>query len=434
MNVFELLENRGFIYQSTDETAIRERLGKGNATFYIGFDPTADSLHVGHLLPLMAAWWLRKAGHNPIVLIGGGTALVGDPSGKTQMRQMLDAAAIGKNCDSLEKQIRGFFTSADARDQSSNNEGQTKVLNNHHWLSGLNYIEFLRDIGKCFSVNKMLTADSVKLRLETGLSFLEFNYMLLQAYDFYYLFKNNNCELQFGGQDQWGNIVAGIDLVRRIVGKPAFGATFPLLTDRQGNKFGKSVEGAVWLDGQKTSVFDYYQFWRNVDDTEVPRLLALYTILPMEEVTRLGNLKDPEINRAKEILAFEATLLAHGFEAAKQTYQAVARQFGSADPECRISTSSKIKSISVNNEVSDLPAFYLELGDVEKGVWIAKLLVLCGLEKSNGGARRLILGGGAYINDERITDVNLEISTKDFVDGQIILRSGKKNIRRIAIR
>jgi tyrosyl-tRNA synthetase len=303
MNAFDQLQARGFLYQLTAEAEIRDRLASGPLTFYVGFDPTADSLHVGHLLPVMAMRLLQQAGHRPIAIVGGGTAMVGDPSGKNEARQLLTREQIIANTAALKGQLSRFLDFG---------PGKALLLDNADWLLNLGYIEFLRDIGKHFSVNKMLTADSVKSRLETGLSFLEFNYMLLQAYDFAVLARDHQCLLQLGGQDQWGNIVAGTDLIRRLHSTQAYGATFPLLLNSQGQKFGKSVAGAIWLDAERTPAFDYYQFWRNVADDEVTRLLGFFTCLPLDEIQRLGALPAPAINRAKEILAWEATALAHG--------------------------------------------------------------------------------------------------------------------------
>ncbi len=433
MNVFDLLTERGFIYQLTDDLEIKERLAAGRLVFYIGIDPTADSLHIGHLLPLMAARWLQQYGHKPIILIGGGTAMVGDPSGKTEMRMMLTEEEIESHGQALKNQLKRFIVIDKQTDGSATEDNAAIVLNNCDWLQNLKYIDFLRDFGRHFSVNKMLATESVKLRMETGLSFLEFNYSLLQSYDFYILAKDYDCVLQLGGQDQWGNIVAGVDLTRRVLSRPVYGMTFPLLTDSQGRKFGKSVDGAVWLDKSKTSVFDYYQFWRNVDDADVGKLLFFYSALPIDEIKRLALMGDPEINRAKEILAFEATSLAHGIDAAKKAFIAAASQFGYADKECKIDTSSKITRIDIKDDSSNLPSFTITSADVNKGYWIVKLIVDSGLEKSNGSARRLIKGGGAYLNDIRITDIDKEIKLSDFTRDIMTLRSGGKNIRQILL-
>ncbi len=430
MDAFKTLSQRGFIYQTTDDDGLPDRLAGDAMSFYLGIDPTADSMHIGHLLPLMAARWLQRFGHKPILLVGGGTAMIGDPSGKTDMRQMLDRAELQHNAARISSQIARFIHCDDA---VVGDGPAAAIVDNAEWLIDLNYIAFLRDIGCHFSVNRMLAAESVKLRLDTGLSFLEFNYMLLQAYDFYVLARDRGCSLQLGGQDQWGNIVAGIDLTRRLLGRSVYGITVPLLTDRQGRKFGKTVDGAVWLEADKTSIFDYYQFWRNVEDDDVKKLLFLFTTLPADEIERLGALVDPEINRAKEILAYEATALAHGAAAAARTYLAAAGRFGFADPESRIETTSAIVAITPAQVAADLPTVTLSHSDLGDGIWIARLLVLAGLGNSNGAARRLISGGGAYLNDQRITDVDLEVGPSDFVDGALLLRAGKKNIRRVVL-
>ncbi|HCN09440.1 MAG TPA: tyrosine--tRNA ligase, partial [Lentisphaeria bacterium] len=339
MKAHDVLEERGFLYQLTDEEVVADRLNGEPATFYIGFDPTADSLHVGHLLPIMAARILQRAGHRPIMLVGGGTAMVGDPSGKTEMRQMLTHEQIQANTGHIRMQLERFVEFGDDK---------ARMVDNADWLLGLKYVEFLRDIGRHFSVNRMLAAESVKQRLEAGLSFLEFNYSLLQAYDFYVLARDYDCEFQLGGQDQWGNIVAGVDLTRRMLSRAVYGATIPLLTDQAGKKFGKTEAGAVWLDTGRTSVFDYYQFWRNSADTDVIQLLAYFTDLPIDQVQRLGSLQDIGINRAKEILAYEATAMAHGADAAKQAFVAAGKQFGFADPQGTIETTSAVAAISVD--------------------------------------------------------------------------------------
>lgn len=446
-NGFDILNERGFIYQLTDDKAIGNALNSKPTSFYLGIDPTADSLHIGHLLPLMAARWLQSCGHRPIILIGGATAMIGDPSGKTEIRKLLTTTEITENSSGLVKQISRIMNLATLGDTpgteiTTGNDGDPPrhgsfsdalVLNNTTWLADLNYLEFLGEFGRHFSVNRMLTADSVKLRLEQGLSFLEFNYMLLQAYDFLVLYKEHECGIQLGGQDQWGNIVAGVELIRRALGKSAYGLTLPLLTDRNDQKFGKTVDGAIWLDSKKTSVFDYYQFWRNTDDADVTRLLALFTTLPIDEVQRLGGLADPDINRAKEILAFEATSLIHGQETAEKTFLAVSSQFGFADPEAVIPTSSAVALVKSTVAITDLPTISVGKDQIEIGYWIVKLFVDAGLGKSNGDVRRLIDGGGAYLNEEKVTKIEKEITLEDFTDGVLLIRAGKKNIRRIVI-
>ncbi|OGV58994.1 MAG: tyrosine--tRNA ligase [Lentisphaerae bacterium GWF2_52_8] len=428
INAYEVLKRRGFIYQATDEAALTKTLGDAPTVFYVGFDPTADSLHVGHLLPIMAMRQLQKAGHIPIVLVGGATALVGDPSGKQEARPILDKEKVAANAAALKQQLSRFISVED---------GRAIFVNNADWFRDLLYIDFLREIGSRFSVNKMLSAESVKLRLETGLSFLEFNYMILQAYDFQVLNKAHKCRIQFGGQDQWGNIVAGVDLVRRMNQEEVFGATFPLLMNSQGQKFGKTAAGAVWLDPQRSSTFDYYQFWRNCDDGDVARLLCFFTGLPVDEIERLAALPAPAINRAKEILAYEATSLAHGSEEATKNYLAAGAKFGFADAEGRIATTSAISKVrvsSANAGFADLPSFSVPDSELEgTGVWIVKLLTDSGLCKSNGDARRLIQGGGAYLNDEKISDPNATLHRDNIKDGAAILKAGKKSVRRITI-
>jgi tyrosyl-tRNA synthetase len=426
MNCFNELKERNFIYQTTDDEHIPEILNRGKNVYYVGFDPTADSLHVGHLLPVMAIRHVQAAGNIPIVLIGGATALVGDPSGKQEARPIMSKEKVADNAAAIKSQLAHFIdTSA----------GNAIFVNNADWFASMLYIDFLREVGHRFSVNKMLTAESVKLRLETGLSFLEFNYMLLQAYDFYVLNKEHNCTFQLGGQDQWGNIVAGIDLVRRMSSKEAYGITMPLLTNERGEKFGKSVAGAVWLDEKKTSVFDYYQFWRNSADGEVEKLLNYFTVLPIDEIKRLGRLQAPEINRSKEILAFEATKLAHGHDAASRAYLAACAKFGFSDPNGKIETTSSVKAvISDAGSIADLPTYKITAANFAAGgIWIVKLMTDSGLCISSSDARRLIKGGGAYVNDTRISDEKATIGKADFTDGSLLLKAGKKNVRRIVI-
>jgi tyrosyl-tRNA synthetase len=421
-NALDILEERGFLYQLTDAVGLKKRLGEESMTFYVGFDPTGNSLHIGHLLPVMAMRWLQQCGHRAIALVGGGTAMVGDPSGKTEARPILTASEIDANAEAIKGQLSRFLDFSNDR---------AELVNNADWLRDLNYIEFLRDVGCHFSINRMLAAESVKMRLETGISFLEFNYMLLQSYDFYVLKRDRGCDLQLGGQDQWGNIVAGCDLVRRMLGQESFGATFPLLLKGDGQKFGKTASGAVWLDTQRTSPFDYYQFWRNVDDADVDRLLGFFTALPMDEVHRLGALPAPAINRAKEILGFEATLLAHGFEEATRAYLAAGGEFGFADPDGKIATSSRVTEVKTTQVNSDLPTLTVPKDELAEGIWVVKLFIDSGLAKSNGEVRRLIKGGGCYLNDGRIADDKLNVTLDDLRDGQLMIRSGKKNRRRV---
>lgn len=420
---FEDMQRRGYFYQFTDEESVAKLLNETSTSFYVGFDPTADSLHTGHLLPVMAARRLQQFGHRPIMLVGGATALVGDPSGKQEARPILSIETVAKNSEAIKKQLSKFV-----------NFDNALFVNNADWFAGMLYLDILRDIGPHFSVNRMLSMDSVKLRMETGITFLEFNYMILQSYDFIHLNDAYKCELQIGGQDQWGNIVSGVELGRRVKGKQLYGATLPLLTDSNGKKFGKSVAGAVWLDVNKTSVFDYYQFWRNVDDHDVCRLLYLFTTLPSEEIEEFKKLQAPEINRAKEILAFETTLLAHGFDEARNTYIAAGSKFGFADPENKIHTTSSIKYIKLASCTENLPTYEISKDKIDAGVWIVETLALSGLCSSNGEARRLIQGGGAYVNNSKISDINYNLTSKDFLDGEVIIKAGKKNIKRLVIK
>ena len=420
-NVYHIFKDRGFIYQTTDDQALEKLLGKKKVTCYIGFDATADSLHVGSLVPIMGLFHMQRCGHRPIALLGGGTTLVGDPSGRTEMRQMMTVEQIGSYARSIREQMASYLDFK---------EGHALMLNNADWLVPLNYIEFLRDIGKHFSVNRMLAAESYRMRLETGLSFIEFNYMLLQSYDFYILARDWECELQMGGQDQWGNIVAGSDLIRRMMGKQVFGMTFPLLMNASGEKFGKTAAGSVWLDKNKTTVFDFYQFWRNVDDQDVKKCLGLFTLLPIEEVRRLGRLKEQRINRVKEILAYEVTKMAHGRDEAVNVYRSAVTQFGAADPECSVKTSSDILDIVLERQ-SSLPTVKLPGSSLKDGIWVVLLFVKSGLCSSNGEARRLIRQGGAYLKDEKVIDENLEITSEDLVDGGLIIRAGQKRYKKV---
>ena len=417
---FEDLKVRGFIYQNTSEDAIKKLLSEEKVYYYVGFDPTGDSLHVGHLLPVMAMRRLQQAGHVPIVMVGGATGQIGDPSGKSEARVILSKEVVAHNAECIRKQLSRFIS-----------EDNAIFVNNAEWFNDMLYLDFLRDIGSKFSVNKMLTAESVKMRLETGLSFLEFNYMILQAYDFYMLNKKFGCKLEMGGQDQWGNIVAGTELVRRLSQQEVHGITMPLLINSStGQKFGKSVGGAVWLDKNKTSVFDYYQFWRNTDDADVQKLMLYFTALPVDEIR---NICSASINRAKEILAFEATALAHSGEEAAKAYLAAGAKFGFSDKENKIPTSSAIAKINTDEAViDDLPTYELTLP--AEGIWFPKLMAEAGLCKSNGEARRLIQGGGAYLNDQRISDTDFTAKAADFPNGSAIVKAGKKNIKRIVLK
>ncbi|MDD3119236.1 MAG: tyrosine--tRNA ligase [Victivallales bacterium] len=423
MDVYQVLKDRGFIYQETDGAALHQLLKAEKIRFYIGFDPTGSSLHTGHLLPIMGMRWLQAAGHTPIVLVGGATAQIGDPSGKSEARQMLSKETVAANAAALKEQLARFVDVDNA-----------VFVNNADWFKDMLYIDFLREIGSKFSVNRMLTAESVKMRLETGLSFLEFNYMILQGYDFAVLNKNYHCRAQFGGQDQWGNILCGVDLTRRLNQQEVFGATFPLLLNSNGEKFGKSAGNAVWLDASRTSVFDYYQFWRNCEDGEVERLLNFFTAIPVEETAQLGRLEAPAINRAKEILAYEATRLAHGAAAAGKAYLAAGGKFGFADPEGKIATSSTITGIKPEAALDELPTVRIPASEFhDNAVWAIRLLVLAGFCNSNGEARRLIQGGGAYLGDTRIVSPDVNIPLATFQAGPVLLKAGKKKIKRLVL-
>ena len=415
MNPYQTLKERGFVFQVTDEAAARSIFDRKRVSAYIGFDPTADSLHAGSLVPIMALAHLQRCNHRPIALVGGGTGLVGDPSGKTELRKILGAEDIRRNAESLKRQFSRYI-SFDA--------DKALLLNNADWLSDLKYIAFLRDIGKHFSVNKMLTAESVRQRLEKGLTFIEFNYMVLQAYDFYVLNRDWDCELQMGGQDQWGNIVAGIDLTRRVAGKEVLGVTFPLIVNSAGEKFGKSVKGAVWLDGGKTPPYEYYQFFRNTTDSDVERYLGYFTFIPMEETRALAKLEPPLLNRTKEILAFEATKITHGEEEAKKSYLASVEQFGEADPGRTVETSSSILTLTAGR--AELPTITVNREQLSAGFSILDAFVSTGLCASKGEARRLIRQGGGYIGDEPVKDENLLLTCSSFQDRSLTLRAGKK--------
>ena len=416
---FEDLKARGFVYQSTDEEALKKTLAAGPVTYYVGFDPTGDSLHVGHLLPVMAMRRLQKAGHRPIALVGGATGLIGDPSGKREARPIITKEQVAHNVECIAEQLKRFLP-----------EDNVIMENNYNWLGDMLYLDFLRDVGSKFSVNRMLAAESVKMRMETGISFLEFSYMLLQSYDFVVLNKKYGCTLEMGGQDQWGNIVAGVELARKINQAEVHGITMPLLINSAtGEKFGKSAGGAVWLDKNRTSVFDYYQFWRNTNDADVQRLMGYFTGLPLDEIS---NLCTANINRAKEVLAYEATALAHGHEEAVKAFLSAGTKFGFADKDCTIATTSRIKEAASSGLSADLPT--VELALPAEGYWIVKLFADAGLCKSNGDARRLIQGGGASLNDEKITDLDRVVTAADLQDGAVVLKAGKKNLKRVVLK
>ncbi|WP_130808135.1 tyrosine--tRNA ligase [Senegalia massiliensis] len=406
-NIYDILVERGFIEQATHEDEIRELLDKESVTFYVGFDPTGDSLHVGHFVQVMVMMHMQKAGHKPIALVGGGTAKIGDPSGRSDIRKMLTEEQLDKNVRGLTNQLSKYLDL----------DGQKGfAANNKDWLDNLKYIEFIRDIGKHFSVNRMLTAECFKSRLEKGLSFLEFNYMLMQSYDFLELNKRYGCKLEMGGNDQWSNIIAGVDLVRRKEQKQVYGLTFKLLTTSEGKKMGKTESGAVWVDPDKTSPFELYQYLRNIDDADVENTLAMLTFLPMEEVRRLGNLEGAEINKAKEILAFEFTKIVHGEEEAMKAQKAAKALF------------------SGGNDMANIPSTEMEKAKFNDGIGLLALMTDLGLTSSNGEARRLVKQGGVSVNDEKITDFKKEITLDDFVDNKLLIKKGKKKYHQVIVK
>jgi len=440
-NLLDILKERGFIEQTTHEEELEAYLGAGKATCYIGFDPTASSLHVGSLVPIMSLAHMQRHGHRPIALVGGGTGLVGDPSGKTEMRQLLTPEMVDKNTIGIKNQLSRFLDFK---------EDKALMANNADWLTKLEYIPFLRDIGRHFSVNRMI---KMRLESEEGLNFIEFNYMLLQAYDFLELFDHYECRLQMGGSDQWGNIVSGIDLVRKVRQETVFGITFPLITTSSGAKMGKTAEGAVWLDPDRTSPYDYYQYWINTDDRDVARFMALFTFLPMEEIKKLEKLSGADLNNAKVVLAFEATRIAHGEQEALKAYYAAQRMFGvRIVPEEILPSSSVPRDVSENNNLSNtsgdssldseklamealdsIPQSHIEEGQFKDGIPAFKLYHQVGLADSGSAARRLIEQGGAYVNGRRIESYDYLLTADDVVDLEILLRAGKKRYHKVKI-
>ena len=403
-NVFDTLKERGFIAQTTHEEEIYNLLAKEKVTFYVGFDPTADSLHIGHFLQLMAMSHMQKVGHRPIAILGGGTAMVGDPSGRSDMRQMLTREQIAANAECFKKQMSGLVDFS---------EGKALMEDNSDWLLNLKYVDFLREVGVHFSVNRMLTAECFKSRMEKGLTFIEFNYMLMQSYDFLVLFRKHNCRLQLGGDDQWANILGGADLIRRVEGKAAYGMTFNLLTTSEGKKMGKTQSGAIWLDAGKTPPYDFYQYWRNVDDSDVEKCLKLLTFLPMGQIRELSLLKDSRINEAKKVLAFEVTKLIHGEAEAIKARDAAESLFE------KNTDSDSIPCITLNDHLST------------DGINIIDLLHSTGIIPSKGEGRRLISQGGLYVNDVRIGDFDHLVNPDDFKEGCLLIRKGKKSFHKI---
>ena len=406
MEVYEELKERGLIAQVTDEEQIRELVNNGKAVFYIGFDPTADSLHVGHFMALTLMKRLQEAGNKPIALIGGGTAMIGDPSGRTDMRQMMTKETIQHNCECFKKQMSKFIDFS---------EDKALMVNNADWLLDLNYVEVLREVGACFSVNRMLAAECYKQRMEKGLSFLEFNYMIMQSYDFYALYQKYGCNLQFGGDDQWSNMIGGMELVRRKLGGDANAMTITLLLNSEGKKMGKTQKGAVWLDPEKTSPYEFYQYWRNVDDSDVIKCMKLLTFLPLEKIAEYEKLEGAELNKAKEVLAFELTKLVHNEEEAQKADAAAKALFaGGAD-------------------TSNMPTTVLADDDFTDGsVSVLYMMVKAGIIKSNGEGRRLITQGGVSLNDEKITDPYASLTKADF-DNEIIIKKGKKVFHKFSL-
>ena len=408
-NVLDVLKERGFVKDISDERGLRAALERP-ITFYIGFDPTAASLHMGHLLQIMAMVWMQRYGHRPIAVVGGGTGLVGDPTGKTVSRPILTLEQIEENMRGQKAQLQRYLDFS---------EGRALMVNNAEWLTKLNYIEFLRDIGIHFSVNQMLAMETYRTKLESeaGLSFLEFNYALLQAYDFLTLYRRYNCILQMGGSDQWANSLAGADLIRRVEGGQAYVLVTPLLTTASGAKMGKTEAGAVWLDPELTSPYQFYQFWINSEDPDVERWLALFTFLPMEEVRQLGSLQGAEIRKAKEVLAFEATRITHGEEAAAEAQAASRALFGGGE-----------------GSFEGVPTTPIEAAELAEGIPASQLFAMVGLAASRSEARRLIQQGGAYVNGERIESADQTITPHDLVQGSLFLRAGKKKYHRVVVR
>ncbi|MBQ4612869.1 MAG: tyrosine--tRNA ligase [Clostridia bacterium] len=407
MTVYEELVARGLIAQVTDEEQIKQLINAGKATFYIGFDPTADSLHVGHFMALCLMKRLQMAGNKPIALIGGGTAMIGDPSGRTDMRSMMTRETIQHNCECFKKQMERFIEFG---------EGKAEMVNNADWLLELNYVDVLREVGACFSVNNMLRAECYKQRMEKGLSFLEFNYMIMQSYDFYRLFQTHGCNLQFGGNDQWSNMLGGTELIRRKLGKDAHAMTITLLLNSEGKKMGKTASGAVWLDPNKTSPYDFYQYWRNVGDDDVLKCLRMLTFLPLEQIDEMDTWQGSQLNTAKEILAYELTKLVHGEQEAERAQQAARALFAGA------------------GNSADMPTTTLGAADLADGsIGILSLMVKAGLAASNGEARRLVQQGGVSVNDAKVTDPSLTVTVADFGTDGLIIKKGKKVYHKVVL-
>ena len=399
MGIYEELQARGLIAQVTNEPEIREMVNNGKATFYIGFDPTADSLHVGHFMALCLMKRLQMAGNRPVVLVGGGTGYIGDPSGRSDMRSMMTPEIIQHNCDCFKKQMERFIDFG---------EGKAIMVNNADWLLKLNYVELLREVGACFSVNNMLRAECYKQRMEKGLSFLEFNYMIMQSYDFYYLFQNYGCNMQFGGDDQWSNMLGGTELIRRKLGKDAHAMTITLLMNSEGKKMGKTAKGAVWLDPNKTTPFEFYQYWRNVGDNDVLKCIRMLTFLPLEQIDEMDKWEGSQLNRAKEILAYELTKLVHGEEEANKADTAAKALFAGGSDD------------------SNMPTTELGEDDLTDGsIAVIDLLLKCGLIPSRGEGRRLVQQGGVVVNEEKVAGIDVSYTAEQLKDG-LKIRKGKK--------
>ena len=415
---YEVLKNRGFIEQVTDDALIEQQFAGGPVTCYIGFDPTATSLHIGSLVPIMALTHMQKTGNRPLALVGGGTGLIGDPSGKTEMRQVLTREQIDYNVQCLGRQLSRYIDFS---------EGKALLLNNADWLTKINYIEFLRDIGRHFSVNRMLAAESYKMRMEKGLNFIEFNYMILQGYDFLYLFQNYGCALQMGGNDQWGNMLAGTELIRKIEAKDAQAVTFPLITTSLGHKMGKTEKGTIWLDGSLTPPYEYYQYWVNCDDADVERFLKLFTYLPLEDIAAVKTLSDARLNMAKTVLAYEATRVTHGADAARAAWRASMEAFHARPVDADLFPSSDIPREAPQSDTSAIPRYAVLQKDLDAGLLISSLCAKAGLTQSMSEAKRLIDQGGIYVNERQVKTSDEKLSVDDFSGGSDLrIRKGKK--------